>query len=57
MTEWPKSPVNHVLHLLITVFTVGLWFFVWMFLILTHGKSRRVMIGVDEAGEVHYLNR
>jgi hypothetical protein len=43
--------VNHVLHVLITVFTLGLWLPVWLILALTGGEKRE-MITVDEWGNV-----
>ena len=41
--------VNHVLHLLITFFTVGLWGIVWIALVLLGGEKRQVA-QVDEWG-------
>lgn len=45
------SPVNHVLHFLITLFTVGLWFFVWMAVAIFGGEKRKMVV-VDEFGNV-----
>jgi hypothetical protein len=45
------SRVNHILHLLLTVFTLGLWIIVWALLALTGGEKRR-MYRVDEYGNV-----
>jgi tetratricopeptide (TPR) repeat protein len=42
-------PVNHILHLLLTLFTIGLWVFVWLILVLTGGVKRQ-LIFVDESG-------
>ena len=45
-----KRP-NHVLHLLLTVFTAGLWGFVWLWLaIVKHEKT--INITVDSYGNV-----
>ena len=41
--------VNHLLHLLLSLLTVGLWLFVWALITLTGGE-RRMMIYVDEKG-------
>lgn len=43
------KPVNHVLHLLLSVFTCGAWAFVWIYLAVTGGESRSVL-HVDEWG-------
>jgi hypothetical protein len=43
--------VNHVLHLLLSIFTVGLWVIVWIILSLSGGEKRK-MITVDEYGNI-----
>jgi hypothetical protein len=43
--------VNHVLHLLLSVFTIGLWVFVWIALAI-FGGEKRSMVTVDEYGNV-----
>lgn len=45
-----KRP-NHVLHLLLTVFTLGLWLPVWAIIDSTQ-RERRVILTVDESGHV-----
>jgi hypothetical protein len=45
------QPVNHVLHLLISVFLCGLWLPVWILAAATGGEYRR-MVTVDEHGAV-----
>jgi len=45
------STPNHVLHFLIGVFTLGLWWIVWLIIALTN-RERRRMITVDEDGHV-----
>jgi hypothetical protein len=40
---------NHVLHLFLTIFTLGLWGFVWLGLVLFGGEKRE-MVTVDEWG-------
>ncbi len=46
-----KKP-NHVVHALITLFTCGLWGFVWL-LDALFTKERRVMLAVDPNGVLH----
>ena len=43
--------LNHVLHLLLSVFTFGLWLVVWVVLAAT-GAPSRVMLTVDPCGNV-----
>jgi hypothetical protein len=43
--------VNHVLHLILTIVTVGLWGIVWIILAITGGIKRHI-ITVDEYGNV-----
>jgi hypothetical protein len=45
------SPPNHVVHALITIFTCGLWVFVWIWLSGTQ-KEQRVSFHVDPYGNV-----
>ena len=35
--------VNHILHLLLTVFTAGLWLPVWLLVALVSGEKRKVI--------------
>lgn len=44
-------PVNHVLHLLASVFLCGLWIPVWI-LIAVSGGEKRLGLTVDECGNV-----
>ena len=46
------SKPNHVLHLVLTLLTVGLWAIVWIALALIGSKKHRV-IQVDEYGNVN----
>lgn len=43
------SPVNHVLHAILTIFLCGLWLPVWLLLIGLGGEKRR-QVYVDEYG-------
>ncbi len=45
--------VNHVLHLLISIFLCGLWLPVWLFVALTGGEKRTI-ISVDRCGNVAF---
>lgn len=45
------SGPNHVLHLLLTVFTLGLWLPVWVILGITQ-QPHRIVLSVDEYGVV-----
>ena len=46
--------LNHVLHLILTIYTVGFWPFVWLFLILFTGE-RRLIVSVDEFGNLRNM--
>jgi hypothetical protein len=37
------KPLNHVLHLILTLVTAGLWAVVWLFLVLTHHPQTLVV--------------
>lgn len=50
------KPVNHILHLLITVLLFGLWLPVWI-IMAVNGGEKRTMVSVDENGIVHRANR
>lgn len=45
-----KRP-NHLLHLILTLLTVGLWVFVWIGVAIFGGEKRRV-VSVDDFGQV-----
>jgi hypothetical protein len=49
------TPVNHVLHLLISVLLCGLWLPVWLIIAVTGGE-RRITVMVDEHGEIYDPN-
>jgi hypothetical protein len=42
---------NHLLHFLVGVFTLGLWWIVWFFIAIFGGEKRQ-MINVDQFGNV-----
>ncbi len=43
--------VNHILHLLLTVFTFGVWVIVWILLVILGGEKRRV-VSIDDHGNI-----
>lgn len=43
---------NHLLHLILSIVTAGMWLFVWLAIIIFGGEKRRV-ITVDTFGKVH----
>jgi hypothetical protein len=43
---------NHLLHLLLTIFTFGLWGFVWIAVVAIGGEKREV-IAIDEYGNTN----
>ena len=49
----PPKKVNHILHLLLTLFTGGIWGIVWLILAVTpKGNQERLQVVVDEYGQV-----
>lgn len=40
---------NHILHLLLTIFTLGLWAIVWIIVSIT-SREKRKTLAVDENG-------
>ncbi|MEB4208741.1 hypothetical protein [Mycobacterium sp. 94-17] len=49
------KPVNHVLHLLVTVLLCGFWLPVWIVMAATGGE-KRTTVSVDAAGHVQRTN-
>jgi hypothetical protein len=45
--------VNHILHLILTILTAGLWAIVWIILVLTRKKEKLEVINVDEYGHTN----
>lgn len=43
--------VNHLLHFLVGLFTLGVWWIVWLILALSGGEKRHI-VQVDEYGNV-----
>ncbi len=45
------TPVNHILHLMLSFFTVGLWAIIWMVDVSFHKESKE-LVRVDSEGNV-----
>ena len=45
------KPVNHLLHLILSLITGGLWLVVWLAMTLTGGEDRE-LVQVDADGEI-----
>ena len=47
------KPVNHMLHLILTLVTCGAWSLVWLILFIVSETSRRtVTLNIDEYGNI-----
>ena len=44
-----RRPVNHILHLFLSVLTLGFWLIVWLGVAMTRGE-KRYRLSVDEHG-------
>ncbi len=50
--------MNHILHLLLSVFTLGLWIPVWILLALTGGEEQvRLSVDPKRAGALEWTER
>jgi hypothetical protein len=47
-----KKAVDHSLHLLLTLITIGLWSFVWIYFIITFPFKTNILVAVDEDGNL-----
>ena len=48
--EYEKSKTNHILHAIISIFSVGFWLIVWLFIALVNGSKRKKLEGmIDES--------
>ena len=43
--------VNHILHLILSVLTAGIWLIVWAILVATN-KPQRIVLSLNEQGQV-----
>lgn len=46
-----RRPVNHLLHGIATILTLGIWAFFWLLSVLDRSE-RRVLLRIDESGHV-----
>lgn len=44
------KPINHTFNFLLCCLTLGLWSFVWFFLIKVSYKSKQIIVAIDEDG-------
>ncbi len=44
--------INHILHLILTFFTFGLWGIVWAVLYFTNKPGDRIRVSFDESGNI-----
>jgi hypothetical protein len=47
-------PTNHILHLILSILTFGLWLAAWPAIALDGGEQR-VVLSVDEAGQLRLV--
>lgn len=45
------KPVSHVLHVILSIFTAGLWLIPWLIMSFTGGEKRKI-VRVDEFGNL-----
>lgn len=45
------KPINHILHLILTICTLGVWGIVWAAMYFLGGQKRQI-VSVDEFGNV-----
>ena len=48
----PKTKINHLLHFFISVFTLGLWIFGWIFVVLSKKRTKSVILHVNPDGSI-----
>lgn len=48
----PGTKVNHILHLILTLLTLGIWSLVWIVLAITKKGEDRAVLDVDQFGQV-----
>src|SRR5687768_12262438 len=49
----PGTKVNHILHLILTLLTLGIWALVWIILAITRKREQRAVLDVDQFGNVN----
>ena len=53
----PGTKVNHILHLLLSIVTIGLWIPVWIVVAATKKREHHKVVAVDGFGNVSVTNR
>lgn len=48
------QPINHVLHALLSIFTLGLWLPFWLLVVATNSGEKRLTIIADHDGNIRY---
>ena len=50
LREYEKSKTNHILHAIISIFSIGFWLIAWLFIALANGSKRKKLEGmIDES--------
>jgi hypothetical protein len=49
----PAEKTNHILHLILTLLTLGLWIIVWIAMVIIHKGEQHEVISVDEYGNTN----
>lgn len=47
----PGKSVNHILHLILSLLTFGVWLFVWVLLAIFQTREKRMSIWIDPHGK------
>lgn len=47
-----KKEINHSLHFVITVITLGFWSVIWIYLIVTLSRKKDILVALDEDGNL-----
>lgn len=53
----PGTKVNHILHLILTILTLGVWLLVWIPLSIMRKREKHKVVTVDGFGNVTVVNR
>ncbi|WP_456312719.1 hypothetical protein [Pseudomonas shirazensis] len=47
-----KKEINHALHFVLTLITLGFWSIVWIYLMLTLSRKKDILVALDEDGNL-----
>ncbi|MBF4515083.1 hypothetical protein IRZ71_01955 [Flavobacterium sp. ANB] len=47
-----KKQINHSLHFVLTVITLGFWSLIWIYLIVTLSRKKDILVALDEDGNL-----